>query len=246
VVDWIKAVIPCAHIEEVCGGDIVSFDALTGEEEWRTKKRKSVEGSYSSKVPVKTPDLGFLLVDGNPSKFLQGHNIFGSDDLVGLCAAFFDGVCNRLKLSPTDEDRAAWAAAEFDLKRVDLAESFALARQEDVAAWLRAATVNVRGRSRSAEPTCETSPSCCRSSLRSTPCQPIARRAHAGARRPSAPTVPEPPGSTCLLCSSLHPLKDWSLRESRGGSLFGTVARARAPAWLKPYGTQQTHTPAQS
>ncbi|WP_229803625.1 MFS transporter, partial [Litchfieldella qijiaojingensis] len=44
---------------------------------------------------------------------------------------------------------------------------------------------------------------------------------HPGARAPSEPPVPSPQVSISSMLSSLHPLKKWSLRESRGGSILG-------------------------
>ena len=43
-------------------------------------KREQVEGSYSSKFSVKTDDEGYLYISVNPTKFIQGHNVFGSND----------------------------------------------------------------------------------------------------------------------------------------------------------------------
>ncbi|WP_408021561.1 phage/plasmid replication protein, II/X family [Solemya pervernicosa gill symbiont] len=95
---------PCQHSEEVCGGRIVSFENDTGEVEWQTIKRLGLAGSHSNKIHLKTHDKDLLLVEGNPAKFLQGHNIFGSDDLIGLGYALYDSICNALGLEPTQSD----------------------------------------------------------------------------------------------------------------------------------------------
>ncbi|MCX5738736.1 MAG: phage/plasmid replication protein, II/X family, partial [Proteobacteria bacterium] len=80
----------------ISGGALVAFDDATGDVEWKATRRKSVEGSASSTVHIRSADVdrdglaSSLQFSGNPSKFLQGHNLYGSDDLPGLvyqCAA---------------------------------------------------------------------------------------------------------------------------------------------------------------
>jgi len=67
-----------------------------GEIEWRAPKRKQATGSYEKKISIKSAgsdgqgNATHLWVSGNPSKFLQGHNVFGSDDLVSLVYGVID------------------------------------------------------------------------------------------------------------------------------------------------------------
>lgn len=150
MIDWIKAVIPCQHENIISGGKVISLKPDSGEIEWQVNKRLSVEGSYSSTVQVKTDDIGLLLIDGNPSKFLQGHNIFGTNDLIGLCYEFFSHICKALGIQPSSNDLEAWRTGNYDLKRIDVTESFHLPSQKDVAAWLRAAAPMIRGKHQAA------------------------------------------------------------------------------------------------
>jgi II/X family phage/plasmid replication protein len=67
-----------------------------------------VEGSYSSKVHTRIVSSAgsiyhkgilpsrMLWVSGNPVKFLQGHNLFGSDDVAGLARDFMLAVDEKL------------------------------------------------------------------------------------------------------------------------------------------------------
>ncbi|MBD0103457.1 hypothetical protein IAF22_20240, partial [Acinetobacter baumannii] len=41
-------------------------------------------GSYSTKIQIQSVTDTQIYISGNPTKFLQGHNLFGSNDLVGL------------------------------------------------------------------------------------------------------------------------------------------------------------------
>lgn len=145
MIDWIKAVIPCHHEGRIGDGRVISIDD-DGEIQWETVKRKSVEGSFSSKVHIKTHDINSILIDGNPAKFLQGHNIFGTNDLLGLNIEFFRRICETCGLSPTTEDINAWREGNYQLLRVDITTSFKLPSQNDVMSWLRAASGLSRGK----------------------------------------------------------------------------------------------------
>jgi hypothetical protein len=96
VIDWLTFDVRGVLHRPISGGALVAFDDATGDVEWKTVRRKSVEGSASSTVQIRSGDVdpsGFassLHFSGNPSKFLQGHNLYGSDDLPSLvyqCAA---------------------------------------------------------------------------------------------------------------------------------------------------------------
>lgn len=147
MIDWIKAIIPCKHEGRIEGGQIMSIDQ-EGAIEWISPKRKPVEGSYSSKVHIKSYDIDKILIDGNPAKFLQGHNLFGSNNLLGLNFEFFSKICKISQLQPSNEDLQAWAIGNYDLSRVDCTSSFALPSQNDVMTWLRAASATSTSRGR--------------------------------------------------------------------------------------------------
>lgn len=150
MIDWLKAIIPCQHSTAISGGMIVAFDPETGAVEWQTARRRAVEGSHSAKIHVTSLDEKHLIIDGNPSKFLQGHNVFGSNDLLGMGYEFFTRLSRQLELRPAFSDRLAWRRGIYTLRRVDVAESFQLGSQGEVAAWLRAAAPAVRGRHQAA------------------------------------------------------------------------------------------------
>lgn len=145
MIDWIKAVIPCRHEGRIGDGMVISVDD-DGELQWQTLKRKPVEGSFSSKIHIKTHDIDYILIDGNPAKFLQGHNIFGTNDLLGLNLEFFSRVCESCGLDPSPEDINSWKTGDYTLLRIDITTSFKLPSQNDVMAWIRAASGLSRGK----------------------------------------------------------------------------------------------------
>ena len=92
MIDWITAILRCKHDpSKLVSGMVMSFDSQ-GNNEWVINKQVTVEGSYSSKIQVKSHTDSTIWISGNPTKFLQGHNIFGTDDLRYLMSKFFDSL----------------------------------------------------------------------------------------------------------------------------------------------------------
>lgn len=144
MIDWLTMVVPCKHPTPIDGGKVLCVDA-DGELSWESKKKRRVEGSFGGSIGVATaahegPDpCTHLWIDGNPAKWFQGHNLWGTDDLHGLAVATIEALVEQLGLTPTDEDRAAWAEGRIRLTRVDCTESFHLRSRAEVLAWLRSA-----------------------------------------------------------------------------------------------------------
>jgi II/X family phage/plasmid replication protein len=141
MIDWITAVLPCKHDpSKLVSGMVMSFDSQ-GNNEWVVNKQVTVEGSYSSKIQVKSHTDSTIWISGNPTKFLQGHNIFGTDDLRYLMSKFFDALLKHedLGLCPTEKQYQGIQDGDYTLKRVDLNQSWHLKDRETVLAWIRAA-----------------------------------------------------------------------------------------------------------
>lgn len=143
MIDWLSMVIPLRHAEPISGGQVLSVSS-DGVVQWCSSKRSTVAGSFSTGLQLRTathtPErCTHLEISGNPVKFFQGHNLWGTDDLPSLAVATAEHVAQALALTPTDEDRAAWLAGDIRLTRVDLTDSFHLANLGEVLAWLRAA-----------------------------------------------------------------------------------------------------------
>lgn len=163
MIDWLTFVAPLAHERGPSGplfnGEVMSTipdpthpDGVALQ--WGIYKRKPVEGSYSRTIEVQstTDDQGrpAIWVSGNPAKWTQGHNIFGSDDLPGLCLEMLLRITASLGITPSADDLAAWAAGSIRLVRVDVTRSFDLGNLGRVRAALRAldASANLKHRGR--------------------------------------------------------------------------------------------------
>lgn len=143
MIDWVTAKLPCTHIPLNAG--CVLKVAASGDIEWQTPCRLSVAGSYEATIQVKSGGgdgegrATELIFHGNPSKFLQGHNLFGSDDLLALMIDAYDRLIAYLGLTPTEADWQAVRAGQYEISRIDYNRSFELPTRGDVHAWLRAA-----------------------------------------------------------------------------------------------------------
>jgi II/X family phage/plasmid replication protein len=146
VLDWLtfKAPLRAARDSFITGGTVACCGP-DGELEWRKLRDLPVEGSYSSTLRVRTSG-DFLCVSGNPVKFFQGHNLWGTDDLRGLLSATCEAVCRRVELPVTSEDRLAWRNGWSLLSRVDCTAMYEFPSRSDVLAVTRAAGVSARTR----------------------------------------------------------------------------------------------------
>lgn len=143
LIDWITAELPCHH-EPVNGGMVCKTDR-NGEIVWETSCFLSAVGSYEASIRYKSTGgdgqgkATAILIDGNPAKFLQGHNILGSDDLLALVFDLYQRICQAEGLEPPQTDIEAVRRGRYSLRRIDITHSFSLNTRADVLAWLRAA-----------------------------------------------------------------------------------------------------------
>lgn len=122
MIDWLT--LRAGIAAPVDAGHVISFTA-DGEIEWQTPKRLHVEGSHSAAVTVRRfPYDNTLEISGNPAKFLQGHNLFGSDDLPGLSLAFIHAVLARIGYRLTEDECRVLAEGWIWLTRVDCTQSW--------------------------------------------------------------------------------------------------------------------------
>lgn len=123
-----------------------------GESVWQTLTAKTVEGSYSDAIALKTHSVDSegpseLYVSGNPVKFFQGHNIFGHNCPHELTVSLMDKLDDLLpELEPTENNRWAWSLGAYRFTRVDVTSMFGLGSNSAVNDWLRSAEYSSRTR----------------------------------------------------------------------------------------------------
>lgn len=145
MIDWLTFLAPCVHTHAIDGGRVMSISP-DGEVEWMSRKRAMVRGSFDDRITVRSAthtveQLTHVEVSGNPTKFFQGHNLWGTDDVQVLVVRVLENLCSRPEfgLTPTPADLAAWLSGDVLLTRVDETQSFHLSGRADVLAWIRSA-----------------------------------------------------------------------------------------------------------
>lgn len=135
MIDWVTLVVPY-NGPDISGGSMVVFDE-SGVLKYEKMSFKIVEGSWSCKSTMLSVPDG-LYISGNPAKYLQGHNIFGSDNLMALVELWCFDLFKKMGILDL-KLMADIRAGNYDLKRVDVTFSFDLGTTEHVRTWLQSA-----------------------------------------------------------------------------------------------------------
>jgi II/X family phage/plasmid replication protein len=151
MIDWLTAVIPLKH-PRVNNGHLVSVDS-DGLERWNVAMPRSFEGSYESFIQVKSNDLTeclqfgtMLYISGNPSKFLQGHNVVGTDDLNLLTERVLDALAPLCGFFLDSVTRQRIRQGLYYVKRLDINYYFELPSLGDVRAFIDASATKTKTR----------------------------------------------------------------------------------------------------
>lgn len=150
-IDWITAKIPFFYSGPLNGGNIINTKP-NGELDYTIDKRLPIKGSFDSRLSVRTSDVmpngdtWLIEISGNPVKWFQGHNIFGSDDLPNLIYETVIKLSNLLDAPQPDGWLNAIRNGWYGLSRVDITGMFSLPTRSDVYAWLNHAEKTARTR----------------------------------------------------------------------------------------------------
>ncbi|EHS7014520.1 Replication-associated protein G2P [Escherichia coli] len=150
MIDWLTGIFPCTH-KPLPAGSVVSVDA-DGAIEWETVKRLTVRGSHEATMKVRSIGSNgegkatHLYIDGNPSKFLQGHSVVGSDDIQGLMLTVYARILSLLNIPHDLASYKAVMAGQYKISRVDINYMYSLSTLENVRSWLYAAEFKAKTR----------------------------------------------------------------------------------------------------
>jgi II/X family phage/plasmid replication protein len=154
MIDWLSGKAYFMHTtEQLPSGSVVSIDP-NGEIEWKTNKRIQVKGSYDSTFTIRTDPTSEQLpgiftrigFSGNPVKFIQGHNIWGSSDLTGLAYEAIIKALSSLGLKLSTQENIFLFNGGFSLSRVDINNMYSMGSLESVTQWLHSAEFSARTR----------------------------------------------------------------------------------------------------
>lgn len=141
MIDWITCKVPFFAVGSISDGCILSIDSF-GSIDYTIPKRLSVSGSYSSSLSVKTVDVdqdgntSVLSISGNPVKWFQGHNVFGSDDLHGLVCSTVHKLSFLLNSIQPSSYTNAIQEGSYSVSRVDINTMFDFDSRGDVLSYI--------------------------------------------------------------------------------------------------------------
>ncbi|MCR9653235.1 phage/plasmid replication protein, II/X family [Vibrio parahaemolyticus] len=156
MIDWLSVKFFFWSDECLNGGNVISTTP-DGEIEYTVDKHLKVEGSYDSRLLIRTertrlpelPELEnvwTLSVSGNPVKWFQGHNIFGTCDINNLIIELFDALAKKFGKAQPDFVRNWVLQGHYTISRVDINGMFELGSRLDVISWLSALEQTARTR----------------------------------------------------------------------------------------------------
>lgn len=134
MVDFVTAEFDAELPDVIRGGCLLKLND-DGEVEWETSMRMTVRGSFDTSVQVRAVSPRRLEVSGNLAKFLQGHNIFGTEDLSSLICAFLERV--QPLLWPDGMPDVDVSGGR--ISRIDCTSGLLLDSPRDVLTYIRAA-----------------------------------------------------------------------------------------------------------
>ena len=144
MIDWVTGKFWITHNPDVLrSGQSIRTKIVDGVEriEYDIANRLSVKGSHDASITIRSHTDNTVEISGNPAKFLQGHNVFGSDDLILLMRKFFYNLTQitDLGLDPTFDDFKAVHDGDYLITRIDINATWLLNNKDEVLAWIRSA-----------------------------------------------------------------------------------------------------------
>lgn len=159
MIDSVKVSIEVDWNEPLYGGQVISTkigDDGVEVREYGVLKHAPFEGSYSANLLLRCVDGRILELYGSPSKWLQGHNLWGSCDLRGILRGCLDLLYSGpLAGRPPVSD---FALSDARISRIDINEMFELDTLDDVKLYMAVAAARTslshRGKGALAEDGC--------------------------------------------------------------------------------------------
>lgn len=147
-VDWVSAVFDPGPLWPAGGRMWDTGQLLEVSPDGEVVKRRGLpthhEGSHDNRIMVASADGSQLYMSGNPAKYLQGHNLFGSADAWGLWLAVGVDIRQSIGLFPGSQTAESFHPPRFT--RVDLTRSYRFPTDAHAREWLRDVAASARSR----------------------------------------------------------------------------------------------------
>lgn len=133
MIDFIDVTIPCEN-----SGNINNGHKVTEQKGKESNKRFFFKRIKSKRGYLQVVSVGeqHLRIIGNPAMFIQGQNIFGTNDINALTKRVAIRIAKKLKIEPTKENRLDWKKGNYDVHRLDITYNFVLPSRQSVSEWL--------------------------------------------------------------------------------------------------------------
>lgn len=144
MIDWITVLIPLEHPYPFNSGRVISVDS-DDNIEWLTEKHLVVQGSYTGTLRLKSVSkdrlCSHLLLDGNLVKWFQGHNVWGTNDLMGLIVACLNRILPKLWTNIPDSimSSLSFFVGMSRLSRIDITYMYDVGSSVQATSWIKAA-----------------------------------------------------------------------------------------------------------
>lgn len=155
MIDWVTAKIPFYYPGVICDGEILNI-TRDGEITQSIRKRLSVVGSYDASFTIRTVEVdaegntSVVELSGNPVKFLQGHNLFGSSDLLNIVYEAVLSIASIIDAPQPKNVLERLQRGNYTLSRIDINRMFILGNRAEVLAYLYNLSLNSRTREQGA------------------------------------------------------------------------------------------------
>lgn len=145
MIDWLTCKISVNLPAPIADGWTLKIKG-DGTEAFRCPHRLSVQGSFESAVTIRAVVTNELELSGNVAKFVQGHNLYGSDDPLPLLWAALQRLQPHLGASLPEIGLRSLAdlAERTTVSRADCTEMLLFSSFGDVQAFLRSAEATGR------------------------------------------------------------------------------------------------------
>ncbi|HEY8036163.1 MAG TPA: phage/plasmid replication protein, II/X family [Methylobacter sp.] len=141
MIDYIDAVIPMKNNGLIRKGykTITKEDGSSSESNYPLH----ISGRNGSSIKIQSVDNERVRIIGNLTMFLQGQNVYGTDNLLGLCYIAFADIAEKLEIKPTKRNHRQWRSGEFEVNTIDVTHNFVLPSQSTVCEWMKQAALSL-------------------------------------------------------------------------------------------------------
>jgi hypothetical protein len=141
MIDFIDVIIPLNHDGNINNGYKLSApkNSIQNTKYYEEK----VYGRHHELMHVVSISKDELRISGSPLMFLQGQNVFGTDDINALVHQVAMHITHQLVITPTKKNIKAWKKGLFQVIRLDITYNFLMPSRDSVVDWLAEAGLNV-------------------------------------------------------------------------------------------------------